>query len=144
MKKSFCIIVGAVFVVGIGFVAIRGVGVRKLSSAEAFNLSSEQLSDLARKARDENDAKAAFRVYQYYTFSYANQDRESNVIRYLRIAATNGNAVAQYNLSVNLILQRDPSRYDEAKFWLGKAAATGNGDAKKGLEDWDHFVRQWQ
>jgi TPR repeat protein len=141
MKKILWILTGAVVISGFGLLIIRGIGTRVHSSAETYDLSPSQLIELSSKARDRNDAEAAFRVSQYYMFSHP--ESQSNMFYYLRIAATNGNMVAQYNLAVHLVLPRDPSKYSEAKFWLEKAAAAGNGDAKKGLQDWDHFVDQW-
>lgn len=147
MKKLLLAVTGLVALVVVVLLCLRGIGVRVKSTPEKFDLSANQLADLKRRAEERGDASAAFRVYEYYSLSCTNctaAERQSNVIHYLNVAASNGNVVAQYNLSVNLILQRDPSKYDEAKSWLEKSAAAGNGDAKKGLEDWDHFVHQWQ
>jgi TPR repeat protein len=143
MKKPLLILIGLVALLAAGYVIFRGVPTRVRSTSEKFDLSAEQLTDLTKRAKEHGDAEAAFRVYEYYDYSSTDRNSESNVIYYLRIAATNGNAVAQYNLAVRLVVDRDPAKYEDAKFWLEKAAAAGNGDAKKGLQDWDHFVSQW-
>jgi TPR repeat protein len=147
MKKLLLTATGLIALFVIGIVCLRGIRVRARSTPEKFDLPPDQLTQLTKRASEQGDANAAFRVYEYYSLSctYCTAaERQYNVIYYLRIAATNGNAVAQYNLAVNLVLGRDPLKYEEAKFWLAKAAEAGNGDAKKGLDDWDHFVRQWQ
>ena len=141
MKRILWIVAGAILLVGVCFLIDRGVGVRKRTTAEAFDLPSAELTELEAKVRDKNDTGAAIRLYQYYGWS---RGISSNALYYLRIAATNGNADAQYNLAVNLILTRDKLNREEAKSWLEKSAAGGNGDAKKGVEDWDNFVSQWQ
>jgi TPR repeat protein len=144
VRKRLWILAGVILIVVIGLLVRSGIGVRVHSSAETYDLSQAQLVELIKKARNQNDAEAAFRVYQYYNYSSTADNRESNILYYLRIAATNGNTVAQYNLAVNLVLRRDPLKYEEARFWLEKAAAAGHGYAKKGLQDWDHFVSEWQ
>ncbi|MDA7646188.1 tetratricopeptide repeat protein [bacterium] len=49
-------------------------------------------------------------------------------VKWIRMAAEQGNAVGQYNLGVTYANKFD---YEEAVKWFRKAAAQGNADAKE-------------
>ncbi len=146
MKKLLIGLCALTFFFGLFLLITRGVGIRKISTPEAFNLSAKELSDLKGRTESQGDTNAAFRVYQYYLLSCIScdeADRKSNTLHYATFAATRGNATAAYNLAVYLLQEHDSSKYEEAKFWLKKAADAGDGNARNGLEDWDRFVKQW-
>ena len=91
-----------------------------VSSATTYSLSQEELDTLTSLADENNDSAAAFRLYQYYTFS---KHDESKQLHFLGIAATQGNNVAQLNLASLYCKQ---GRLEEAYEWAQKAKSGGN------------------
>jgi TPR repeat protein len=139
MKRWIWLILAVVCLPILGVIVRRGVGYR-ISTVNKFMLSPKELAKLSSRAKEQSDSDAALRVYQFYTLAVTNGQKEA--IEYGRIAASNGSPVMQYNLAQDLIGLRDPSKYDEAKYWLKKAAAAGHDYAKKQLEDFDSIVQQ--
>jgi TPR repeat protein len=91
-----------------------------LSSLNTYQLSQDELIKLSKLVEEENDANAAFRLYQYYAFS--NFD-DNKMMHYLEIAAENGNLTAQHNLSY---LYMEQNKLDKAFKWAKKAKEGGH------------------
>ena len=88
---------------------------------EPEQLSNAQLLSLEAQA-SKNDAKAAYRLYIYYLSS---QTDGRKAIYWLKIAATCGYPIAEYNLGV--LLKQSPLIEDQRQgtMWLEKAAKHG-------------------
>lgn len=85
--------------------------------------SKEKLA--ARKARaEQGDSEAAYGIHQHYMFSH---DPVLS-IKWLRIAAIQGNAKAQHAMFVFLTIPGEATPLEdriEARLWLNKAAEAG-------------------
>jgi TPR repeat protein len=62
------------------------------SSGSIYHLNSNDIFDLKRKA--ETDAKASYRLYEYYTLSEYNEEES---MRWLEKSASLGHELAQFN-----------------------------------------------
>lgn len=69
---------------------------RSESTSTIYNLTDEQKFELENKSKD-GDSEASFRLYQYYCFTINNIDEQ---LRYLKISASQGNIIAQYNYGI--------------------------------------------
>src|SRR5438552_2494327 len=96
---------------------------------EAFNFTTHQLKELEDKGLH-GDGDAALKVAIYYSMIRLDFAEDQ---KWERIAANNGNAIAQYNLY--FFLKDDPSTYKEAIHWLKKAASQGDEVAVKKLAE---------
>ena len=81
-----------------------------ISSGSIFALSTEEIESLSKSALS-GDAEAAFRLYQYFSFSHHD---EGKAMYWTGIAAKNGSSVGQYNFAFML---RDSGDFKEALYW---------------------------
>ncbi|EBJ9321950.1 sel1 repeat family protein [Salmonella enterica subsp. enterica serovar Idikan] len=100
-----------------------------------YNLTDEQKFELENKSKD-GDSEASFRLYQYYCFTINNIDEQ---LRYLKISASQGNIIAQYNYGIYLSnTNPDFSKYydlDKAIYWMGLASKNGDIGAQNKLQE---------
>ncbi|HWV15599.1 MAG TPA: hypothetical protein VN030_09200 [Cellvibrio sp.] len=89
------------------------------SSGSIFSLSDKEFPELIRNA-EAGDAKASFRLYQYYKFSALNWV-ESKV--WLLKAAEQGCSVSQYHIAIEFFQKKD---YVKALIWAKMAKACGS------------------
>ena len=108
----------------------RYIGV---STKTIYNLTDEEREVLEKKSFD-GDAAASFRLYEYYSLSNPNLEKE---FQYLEVAATQGHPIAQYNLGCLMTRIRGPYTpwydLDKAIYWMEKSAKNGDKEAKRNL-----------
>lgn len=97
-----------------------------VSSGSTYGLSVDAVNQLSTKA---NDGDAAFRLYQYYTFSTEDKLQRR---RWLEVAANAGNSTAQYNLAHGLLENKN---FTEARKWALAAQKNGDESAKNLLAE---------
>jgi TPR repeat protein len=100
-----------------------------LSSATTYDLTNDDIIKLSQLAEEKNDAKSAFRLYQYYNFSMHDTNKK---IFYLELAAENGHIIAKNNLSYIYLEQNN---LDKAYEWALKANQAGNDYAERILKE---------
>jgi TPR repeat protein len=88
--------------------------VQSVTPGDKYVLSVEEIKQLTGPARD-GDAKALFRLIQYYTLVDSDLDKR---IYWQRIAAEHGNIVPMLNLSLSL--GGSGKDCEEALLWIGK------------------------
>lgn len=103
------------------------------STHSIYYLSDDERSKLETKSIN-GDAEAAFRLYKYYSFSNYDADEQ---MRYLAIAASHNNIMAEYAYGIFLSCKNGPySKYydlNKAIYWMKLAAAHGHTEAKTEL-----------
>ena len=99
-----------------------------VSSGSTYGLSVDAVNQLSTKAND-GDGNAAFRLYQYYTFSTEDKLQRR---RWLEVAANAGNSTAQYNLAHGLLENKN---FAEARKWALAAQKNGDESAKNLLAE---------
>jgi len=100
---------------------------------QSLVLTAQQQQTLAMEAM-RGSGEAATKLFLFYGFVALNPTEEH---RWVVIGAQNGDPVAQYNLYKDLIRSDDDLEKQRAEFWLRKAAAAGDKDAKDELEDFE-------
>jgi TPR repeat protein len=98
-------------------------------------LSQEQIGSFATLA-EQGDGEAAFKLSEYYAFWKFDQKAS---LKWLSIAATNGNVSGEYNLAHYYSTKgnRNASDTASARYWYSKAAATGDAAAAARLREID-------
>jgi TPR repeat protein len=99
-----------------------------VSTASTFGLEKEEIIKLEKEAESGNK-DSAFRLYQYYTFSSYDKEKE---LYWLTVAAELGSGTAQYNLAYELFYEQ--KKYDEAAKWAKKAIENGHDDASEFMD----------
>lgn len=94
-------------------------------------LSSNDFQAVVIAAERSNDVSAAVDLADYY--GYAVND-VTNRIKYLRIAASRGHVISQYNLGFIYANYDEFKNLNEAKYWFKIAASNGSSYAKQELE----------
>ena len=94
-------------------------------------LSSNDFQKVVFAAERSNDVTAAVDLADYY--GYAVND-VTNLMKYLRIAASRGDVISEYNLGFMYANNDAFKNLDLAKYWLGIAANSGSVYAKQQLE----------
>jgi len=98
---------------------------------QSLVLTAKQQQALAVEAM-RGSGEAAMKLFLFYGFVALNPTEEH---RWVVIGAENGDPVAQYNLYTDLANSDDELEKQRAIFWLRKAAAAGDEDAKGELKD---------
>lgn len=98
---------------------------------ELVGLSSNDFQAVVLAAERSNNVTAAVDLADYY--GYAVND-VTNHIKYLRIAASRGHVISQYNLGFIYANYDEFKNLNEAKYWLEIAASNGSSYAKQQLE----------
>lgn len=98
---------------------------------ESLVLTAKQQQALAVEAM-RGSSEAATKLFLFYGFVALNPTEEH---RWVIIGAENGDPVAQYNLYQDLVNSDDDLEKRRAEFWLRKAAAAGDKDAKGELKN---------
>ncbi|WP_318393102.1 sel1 repeat family protein [Enterobacter sp.] len=105
------------------------------STATTYDLSKEQLLELKNKSTHGN-ADATFRLYQYYSFTLNDIDKE---MHYLEKASLQRHSKAQYNyaffLSYKIPAYSKYYNLDKAIYWMEMAMQNGHIDAKHKLQE---------
>jgi len=94
-------------------------------------LSSNDFQNVVLAAERSNDVNAAVDLADYY--GYAVND-VTNRVKFLRIAASHGSIISQYNLGFVYAYNHDFKNLEAAKYWFEIAARAGNVYAKQQLE----------
>ncbi|MHB8068856.1 MAG: SEL1-like repeat protein [Desulfobaccales bacterium] len=94
---------------------------------EGYFLSEAEVEVLKNKALG-GAPEPAFRLSLFYEF-YKRDYKESNFWEV--IAAENGHPIAQYNLAARLTDDPDPRNRQRARFWLERAAKSGDKNIVK-------------
>jgi len=96
-----------------------------------LELNTQEKIELPERARH-GDSKASMRLFMYYACVVGDR---ATALNWLRRAADDGDAAAQFNLGVLLLDQEpvDAGRREEALQWLRRAAASGNTSAEERL-----------
>jgi len=105
-------------------------------SAVIYDLTPSEITSFEQLVKQNNDAKAAFRLYQYYTFSLRDEEK---IEYYLNIAANKGNVTAQYNLAY-IYMEKD--NLENAYKWAILAQKNGAKYAGGLLSDIQNKLRQ--
>ena len=93
------------------------------STVSVFYLQPDEVNTLSHQAK-RGDGEAGFRLFMYYKFSNYDEEKSS---QWLKIAANNGHATAQYRLYVDLQEQGETKKANE---WLQKIKlAASNNDS---------------
>ena len=101
--------------------AITAFCIGTQSRTAPYPLSQDEINTLTVLAEEKNDAGAALKLYEYYTFSIVHEER--NQEKFLRLAAIHGNKFAQHNLAYICYQNK---QFDEAYAWAQKAKAGGH------------------
>jgi hypothetical protein len=94
-------------------------------------LSSNDFQNVVVAAERDNDVGAAVDLANYY--GYVVND-VTNRIKYLRIAASHGHVISQYNLGFIYANYDEFKNLNEAKYWLKIAASNGSSYAQEQLK----------
>jgi hypothetical protein len=98
---------------------------------QSLVLTAQQQQTLVVEAmRGSSEAETKF--FLFYGFVALNPTEEH---RWVVVGAENGDPVAQYNLYKDLVNSDDDLDKRRAEFWLSKAAASGDKNAKDELKD---------
>ena len=123
------IIVCVVLLAG-GF-SIVGCSSKAPTTNISCNLSDTQITNFTTMALA-GDGGAAFRLFDYYSFAAYDY---ATALKWLKVAATNGNLSGQYNLAQEYEGQFGTNMIDlkQARYWYQRAADAGDADAKRKL-----------
>lgn len=95
-----------------------------ISTGSTFALDATQIESYTKKAKN-GDKEAAFKLYQYFTFSRYD---ENHSMYWLELSAKLGHTVAQYNLALHY---EEIGDIENAAMWGKKAYAGGEEKAKR-------------
>ena len=107
------------------------------SLSENENVSPAKLHELdfVRKAAEQGDANAQFRLGEMYVNGFDGEEDESEAVKWYRMAADQGLAQAQFRLGQCYDLGEGVEENEaEAVKWYRKAAAQGHAEAQDWLE----------
>lgn len=108
-----------------------------ISSASTYWLSDSDLKKLMQDAKTK-DKDVAFRIYQHYAF--ADYDTKKSTY-WLKEAAKNGHAIAQYSIAHDLIYG-EQTNINEAEIWAKESIKNGNQSALKLIEKIETIKKQ--
>ncbi len=103
----------------------------RVPSNQHMVLPDMELNTLERKA-ESGDAAAAFRLFQHYEFGEFDYLQS---LRWLRVAASLGHVIAQFNLGYLLVSSDRQEDKKEGVKWLRTAADAGYERASEVLHD---------
>jgi TPR repeat protein len=101
------------------------------SANQDYDLGSNDVKALQVRVQSNGDENAAITLAHYYGFSNFDLDKW---VKYLTIAATNGDAISQFNLGTVYLTVPQIKNSEKAKYWFEAAAKSGNLAAKRQLE----------
>jgi len=102
-----------------------------LNPSDTFNIEQSELPKLEKEALL-GSPEAAFKLYQYYSFSKLDNEKS---IYWITIASENGHDIAQHTLAYMLMNDSENNNRIRAKFWAKKSANNGNKDALELLKE---------
>ena len=132
MKKYVAAVTLACLGAGKAVTAQTGT-TQEVNLNQSLVLTAQQQQALAKEAM-RGSGEAATRLFLFYGFVALNPTEEH---RWVVIGAENGDPVAQYNLYKDLVSSDDDLEKQRAEYWLRKAAAAGDKDAKDELKDFE-------
>jgi hypothetical protein len=106
---------------------VRNFGFVNLNAP--LEISDDQLQKVKEAALG-GDAVASTRLYVYYNII---KDDDLETLKWMRLAAVQGDVKAQYNLGELYLTSQTFKDIHLARIWLGKAAQSGNSEAKAEL-----------
>lgn len=97
---------------------------------DSYAISPTEMEGIVRDA-NRGDPKAALRLWHYWGIFRPDQ---MNAVFWLRKAARNGSAMAQYNLAVLIRDGAEQGGIAEARFWFHQASLGGVWEAREELK----------
>jgi len=104
----------------------------ELAPQKLVQLTPGRFNQVVLAAEHSNDLVAAVDLAEYYDLVVYDLDKQ---IKYLEIAARQGNGVSQYKLGELYLHNKQVKNYTKANYWLKKAAQSGDKRANALLHD---------